>query len=173
MSIAIGTGSPSKILTKVSLTKVLVGGVCSAEDVLSEATSVAATSLVFTVVGRYNVGSGFIVRAQALCETTNVTPRLSLYLFNALPTSELRDNVANTAVLNADIGNYVGRIDFPAMDDLGGDSSALCTPSTYGNLPLAFTCGSSTTSLWGILVTRDIVTPGAADDMTIILQVEV
>ncbi len=160
-------------LNKVSVTKVLIGGAYSAEDVLSEATTNGlGTAWIFTSLVADNGSSGYIVRAQVISETTNVTPRLTMFLFNALPTSELDDNAANTALLHADLANYVGRIDFPALEDIGGDSMALCTPSTYGNLPLAFTCGTASTTLWGVLVTRDIFTQGAGDDMTVILQVE-
>jgi len=159
------------VLKKVSVTKALVGGAYSAEDILSESTT-EGTFWTFSAIARADGASGYIVRAQAICETTNITPRLTLFLFNATPTCAKNDNVANTALLHADLANYVGRIDFPALEDLGGDSMALCTPGTTGNLPLAFTCASGADDLYGVLVTRDAVTPSAGDDMTIILQIE-
>jgi len=174
MSTSITGGSPKLIQTRVSVTKALIGGAYSAEDVLSEATTNGTgTAFVFSGVARFNGGGGTIMRAQVLSETTNVTPRLTMYLFSALPTSELDDNAGNTAVLNADIANFVGQIDFNALADLGGDSSAMATPSTYGNLPLDFKCASGTTSLWGVLVTRDVFTQGTGDDMTAVLFSEV
>tara|TARA_Y100000310_G_scaffold105749_1_gene104270 strand:- start:3332 stop:3610 length:279 start_codon:yes stop_codon:yes gene_type:complete len=86
-------------------------------------------------------GSGRITKAIALFETTALTPGLTLFLFNTAPTSALNDNVANTAVLHADESQFIGRITFPAMADLGtGDSEAIVTPSlATGNLPLDFT----------------------------------
>jgi len=59
------------------------------------------------------------------------------------------------------------------MEDLGGDSESVVTPSTSGNLPLAFTCAAGDTALYGTLVTRDAITgETAGDDMTIRLVVE-
>lgn len=152
----------------VSVTKALVAaGDYAAEDVLSKSVS-AGTCWTFNV----SVGSGYITKAQAICETTALTPRLTLYLFKAVPTSNLNDNAANTALLHADLANYIGKIDFPALEDLGGDSEAVATPSTTGNLPLAFVSGTNM-ELYGVLVTRDAITgESAGDDMTIILTVE-
>lgn len=164
-------GTISGVIKTVSVTKILVGGAYSAEDVLSESIT-DGTKWTFAAIARAVGAGGYITRAHAICETTNLTPRLTLFLFKATPTSMLNDNVANTALLHADIANYIGRIDFPAMEDLGGDSEAICTPSTNGNLPLAFICAAADDALYGILVTRDNVTLGAGDDLTITLTVE-
>ena len=161
------------LLKKVSVTKALIGGAYAIKDVLSEsATNAVGTAWTFTALARSNFRGGYIVRAQAISETTNITPRLTLFLYNVLPTSELDDNAANTALLHADLSKYVGRIDFPAMEDLGGDSMAIATPSTYGNLPMSFITATNTNVLYGILVTRDAFTQGAGDDMTVILECE-
>lgn len=162
------------ILKKVSVTKALTAASAySAEDVLSEsATNTVGTAWIFSGMARSNNKGGYLVRAQAISETTNITPRLTLFLFSALPTCELDDNAGSNAPAHADLANYVGRIDFPAMEDLGGDSLAICTPGGFGNLPLAFTCSLTSTNLWGVLITRDAFTQTAGDDMTIILQAE-
>jgi hypothetical protein len=164
------------ILNKISVTKVLsAASIYDVEDVLSESTS-AGTVWTFTPVDLAASNFGYIVRAQVISQTTNVTPRLTMFLFNAAPTSNFNDHAANTALLHADLANYVGRIDFPAMEDLGGDSMAICTPGTSGNLPLAFagppSSPSSAHSLYGILVARDAFTQGAGKEMTVILQIE-
>lgn len=143
----------------------------AAEDVLSESESAGAI-WTFAAIAELNGASGYVTKAHAICETTNVTPRLTLFLFTATPTGELNDNSANEALTHADLANYVGKIDFPAMEDLGGDSEAVATSSTIGNLPLAFTCASNADDLIGILVTRDIVTITAGNEMTIRLTVE-
>ena len=163
-----------KRLVTISTTKALESAVAySAEDVLSETdTASAGTDWDFDAVGKVNGGTGYIVKAQAICETTAVTPRLTLYLFNTAPTSELDDNAANTALLHADLANYIGKIDFPAMEDLGGDSESVASPSTSGNLPLAFNCASADDALYGILVTRDAFTNTATNDINIKLVVE-
>jgi hypothetical protein len=163
-----------KSLKKVSVTKLLAAAaIYDVEDVLSQsATNGVGTAWIFTDIARADGASGYITRAQVISETTNVTPRLSMLLFSALPTSELDDHAANTALLYADLANYVGRIDFPAMEDLGGCSMAICTPGTVGNLPIAFTCSTTANDLWGILVARDAFTQGAGKGMVVILQAE-
>lgn len=151
---------------------VAAAGDYAAEDVLSDSAS-SGTAWTFDTVARGNGGKGYITKAQVLCETTALTPRLTLYLFNATPTSNLNDNVANTAPSHTDIASYIGRIDFPAMEDLGGDSEAVASPSTYGNLPLAFECASGDDALYGVLVTRDAITgESAGDEFIIRLTVE-
>ena len=163
-----------KRLVTVSVTQVIASASqpYHAEDVLcsSAATGVAWT---FSAIAKVNGGTGYIVKAHAINETTAVTPRLTLFLFNATPTSELRDHVANTALRHADLANYVGKIDFPATEDLGtGDSEAIATPSTTGNLPLAFQCATAADDLIGILVTRDAFTNVATNDIVIRLTAE-
>jgi len=162
-----------KRLKTVSVTKALAAaGDYAAEDVMSENAS-SGTAWTFSAIAKVNAGTGYIVKAQAICETTGLTPELTLYLFNATPTSNLNDNAANTALLHADLASYVGKIDFPAMEDLGGDSEAIATPSTVGNLPLAFECASGADDLYGILVTRDAITgESAGDDMTVRITAE-
>ena len=161
-----------KRLVTITTTKALASAVAyAAEDVLSEHAK-TGTDWDFDTAGKVNGGTGYIVKAQAICETTAVIPRLTLYLFNTAPTSALNDNVANTALLHADLAKYIGKIDFPAMEDLGGDSESIASPSTYGNLPLAFNCASADDALYGILVTRDVFTNTATNDMTIKLVVE-
>ena len=159
---------------EVSVTKALAAAAnYAAEDVLSESAS-AGTAWTFSAVHPDNGGKGKIVKAVILWETTNLTPGIDLYLFSAAPTSNLNDNVANTALLYADEANYVGKIAFPALADLGGVSEAIATPSlATGNLPLHFQCGASANDLFGIAVLRDAVTGEAAgEDMVIKLTVE-
>ncbi len=157
----------------VSVTQALAAaGDYAAEDVMCEN---ATTGVVWTFDGIVfrNGGSGYIVKAHALWETTALTPRLTLYLFNAAPTTELDDNKANAAPAFADLAQYVGKIDFPAMEDLGGMSEAIATPSTYGNLPLGFDCATTDDALYGILVTRDAITgESAGKSLTIRLEAE-
>uniref|UniRef100_A0A6M3IPJ4 Uncharacterized protein n=1 Tax=viral metagenome TaxID=1070528 RepID=A0A6M3IPJ4_9ZZZZ len=163
-----------KRLVTVTTTKALAAaGDYAAGDVLSENAS-TGTDWDFDAVGMKNGGTGYIVRANAICETTALTPELTLFLFNAAPTCETDDNKANTALLHADLANYIGKIDFPAMEDIGtGDSESVATSSTPGNLPLAFNCASADDALYGILVTRDAITgESAGDEMTIKLVVE-
>jgi len=163
-------------IVEVRTTKALeAASAYAANDVLSESdTNGEGTDWDFDAIGRTNGAYGLVISAIAISESESVTPRLTLFLFNAPPTSELDDNAANTAPDAADMAKVVGRIDFPAMDSLGTtDSLAVATPNTpASNLPLPFKCASGDDALYGILVTRDAFTQTATDDMTIILLVE-
>ncbi len=163
-----------KRLVTVSVTKDIqdtASAAYSIEDVLSE-NSTGGTAWTFSAIAKVNGGTGYIVKAHVISETTDLTPRLVLFLFNATPTSELDDHALNTALLHTALANYVGKIDFPAMEALGGDSEAVATPSTYGNLPLAFQCAAAADDLYGILVTRDAFTQAASKDITVRLTAE-
>ncbi len=167
-------GTVSGVLKTVSVTKALAAaGNYDADDVLSESAG-AGTAWTFSAIARANNASGYIVKAIALCQTTSLTPRLTLYLFHTTPTSALNDGAANTAVIWADRANFVGHIDFPAMEDLGtGVSMSVATPSTPGKVPLAFDTAAAADDLFGIVVTRDAITGESAGmNLLIALTVE-
>ncbi len=167
-------GVGGKTITVSTKKTLAAAGDYSAEDVLSEsATNTAGTDWDFVGIAKVLGGGGYITKAIALCSTTALTPRLALYLYNTAPTSELDDNAGNAAVSTTDATSYVGRIDFPAMEDLGGVSEAVVTPATTGNSLLSFNCTSADSNLYGILVTRDAITGEAAGmTMTVILTAE-
>ena len=157
---------------RVSVTKALTAAAAyAAEDVLSESATVG-TVWTFAAVVPANGGKGYIVKAQVISETNAITPLLTLFLFNATPTSVINDNLQNTALLHADLANYVGKIEFPALAELNGDSEAIVTPSTAGELPLRFECASGANDLIGILVTADAFTQVATEDMTVVIVTE-
>ena len=159
--ILIVTGELSKTRTSKLLTATTD---YAAEDVMSDGSAWEFKNVV-AIVG----GGGYIVGARAMCGTTALTPTLTLYLFNATPTSAVTDNAANTALLAADDGKYLGKIDFPVLEDLGGYSESLATPSTYGNLPIPFVLDTNSRSIYGVLVTRLAIT-GEAASMKMILE---
>lgn len=149
------------LATEVSTEKALAAAAdYAAEDVLNNIASVGQGALPWRWehLAQRKGGSGTITKGVALCSTTALIPRLTIYLFRSQPGSTLVDNEANTAVLTADRQKYVGRVDFPAMGDLGGNSEAIATPSTDGNLPLRFKCDLADDGLWGVVVTRDAIT---------------
>jgi len=164
------------ILKTVTTTVALEAAVAyTANDVLSQSdTDTHGTAWTFSSCARSNSRGGTIVTAIAQSESESVTPRLTLFLFNATPAGcELDDNATNTCPDSIDLTGFVGKIDFPAMESLGTtDSVAVATSSTYGNLPLTFTCASDDDDLYGVLVTRDGFTQTATDDMTIKLVIE-
>lgn len=148
-------------------------GAYSVADVISETdTGGAGTPWLFPGVVKFNGANGYIVSARVMSETTALTARLTLYLFTVAPTSELDDNATNTAVLWANRANYITKIDFPALEELGtGSSEAVSTPSTVGNLAKAFTCDSNDNALYGILVTRDAF--DQVDDKSIRIDLDI
>lgn len=181
LSIAAGTtriGTVSGVLKEVRVTKALDAslGAYAANDVVSEedCATTGASAWTFSAVARANGEYGYIVGATIISESENVTPRLTLFLFNAAPTGcNLLDNTANTAPDSEDLAKYVGKIDISALESLGTtDSVATVTPSTVGNLPLAFKCAAAADDLFGVLVTRDVFTQTPTDDLTIVLLVE-
>lgn len=156
MGIAKASSNPD--IKIVSVTKVCEAeGQYHAEDVISETdTASEGTAWTFSAIARQNGGSGYITEARVVSQTTALTPRLTLFLFNATPTSELDDHEPNTAVIWADRTSFQGQIDFPALSDLGtGSSAAVASASTFGNLPLPFACASGCDDLFGVLVTKD------------------
>lgn len=160
---------------EVRQTKALVAtGAYAANDVLSQSPT-AGTVWTFDAVGSENSAYGYITKAEVVSESESVTPRLTVFLFNATPTGcNLNDNVANTAPDNGDLAKNVGHINFPSMESLGTtDSVAVATPNTpNSNLPLAFKCAAADDALYGVLVTRTAFTQSTGDDLTIILHVE-
>ncbi len=158
-------GTVSGVQKTVSVTKALDATTdYTAEDVLSEDEAAGSgTHWTFSAIARANAAAGYITKAHVIWETTALTPRLTLYLFDTASTGcELDDNAANTSPLYGEIATYVGSIDFPALSDVGGVSEAVATPSTTGNLPLAFKCAAAADDLFGVMVTRDAITGEAA-----------
>ncbi|MCK9597421.1 MAG: hypothetical protein M0R06_00195 [Sphaerochaeta sp.] len=127
----------------------------AAEDVLSESIS-TGTPFVFRNVVDEAGGSGEIVKAQLFIAITALTPRITLYLSSTLPTCNMNDNAANTGPRVNEWPGWQGQIDFLACEDLGGGSTSVVTPGTYGNLALPFKCAGK--DLYGWVVTRDAIT---------------
>ncbi len=157
------------LIKTVAVTKVVAAADnYSAEDVISESAT-TGTAWIFRGMG----GSGYIVKVQVIVQTTAQAHRLVLYLFDTLPTSELSDRVANTALLHVDLANYIGPIELSALRDYGGDSETIAVPSTVGNVPLAFATKTPEDAIWGILVTPDAFTgENVGDEYTVILTVD-
>ena len=133
----------------------------TANDVICDSTA-TGTTIAFTAIARENGGTGFITNANIILGTSGITPRLTMFLFNAVPVGgTLVDNAANLHVQGTDEAKYMGKIDWIALESINsGNSQSIATPSTYGNLPLSFQCASGADDLYGVLVTRDTVTAG-------------
>ena len=146
-----------------------------ANDVIGASTAASGTTTAFAAVARENGGSGYITEARISVGTSILTPRLTMLLFNATPVGGTTgDNTPNTMVAGTDLGSYQGQIDWPALDNIGtgGESMAIATPSTIGNLPLGFVCASGADDLYGVIVTRDGVTAGTNVTTRVDLTIE-
>jgi len=153
---------------------IAAAGDYAAQDVISESATVG-TAWSFAEIFRRNNSGGYLIKAQAIWQTTALSPRLTIYLFNVTPpTCALNDNAANSAPHNMDKASYVGRIDFPALEDLGtGISVAVATPNTASNLPMWIDSASGADDLYGVVVTRDAITAEVAtDELSIELTLE-
>ena len=150
-------------------------GAYAAHDVVGNEDCCSTTATYWTFAGMANAvgGYGVIDFSTIFSETPNIAPRLTLLLFNAAPTGELRDNWPNTNPLPADRSKYVGRIEHPALnkESAAVASTAEASPSTTGNLPLRYKCATASTTLYGVLITEDIFTQVATNDIEIALQI--
>ena len=127
----------------------------------------------FAGMAAVNGGYGVIDFATLFLETENVDPRIDLILFNAVPTGVLTDNLANTNPGKEDIASWVGNLALVATNKEAAlvASTSQAGPSTIGGCPLYYKCAAGSTTLYGVTVTRSIVTLTANDDCAIALQV--
>lgn len=162
-------------IVPIKVTKALAAAVdYEANDVMSESATVGTAWNFPNVVGK-NGASGKIVAAAINAETSALASAITLYLFKATPTSNLDDGVINTAPLEADLLKYVGKIDFPTLENLGttGTANAFVSEADGSNLKLPFKCAAADVDLYGITVIRD-AEAGEVDDenLTITLTIE-
>lgn len=151
-------------------------GAYAVNDVVND-TDCCTTATCWTLEDAARVvgGGGYIVGAIAVSESENVTPALTVFLFNAVPTAGgdtgLTDNSANVSPDSGDLDKFIGKVDFNAMESLGTtDSHANISPSTP--LPIPFKCIDGSKDLSFIVVTRTIFTQTATDELTFIFEIE-
>ncbi len=179
-SIAAGNnriGTVSGVLKEVRVSQVIDAslGAYAAGDVVGADDCCTTLAITWNFdVARAVGGYGYIVGATLISETVNQAVQYDLLLFNATPAGELRDNAANTNPLPADRSKYIGCISFPTSVAKGATVATYtqASPSTYGNLPIAFKCGAAVTSIYGVLVTNTAYTQVATEDIEIALLVE-
>jgi hypothetical protein len=142
------------------------------EDVISEDAS-TGTSWVFAGVVPANWAGGTITKAVVQCDDTAVVAVLSMYLFNVVPTGVLNDNLGNTnPVYATESDNYQGRLDWAALEDLGGASEAVLAAADT-KVPLPFVCAEDANDLYGVLVVRSAAhTPTSAQKFRVTLTIE-
>lgn len=141
----------------------------AANDAVANSTS-APAALSFPAIARIEGGSGYLVGAEVSHEKAAVTPRLRLHLFNTAPTP-YNDNAAlamTYAVVAA--ASYLGFIDFDAMTTLAGTDYSKAQNAT---VRLPFVCAAGNKTLYALLQTLDIFTPGNAKGLTVKLTADV
>jgi len=127
------------------------------EDVLSESAS-AGTAWNFDEISSLDGGVVYLEKAVITIETTDIIAALTLHLFNITPTGETNDRVANDNPNAADKEEYQGAIEWPAMDNNGGISTAVVVFDPP--MPLGLAKGDD--SIFGVLVTNTAFTNEAA-----------
>jgi hypothetical protein len=133
----------------------------AANDVISNSAA-AGVVITFSNVVAAPGGSGTIESAIVLCQSTQVTHNMRLYLFNsATLTAQLNDNAANTAIAHADYSKSLKYLDFPNLSTKGGDTDSVITPGS-GNTPLHFVCAEGSRNIYGILVPLAAITAEVA-----------
>lgn len=140
----------------------------TALDTVADSTS-AATVITFTNMARANGGSGYITKALLKTDQSTNVASFRLHLYNAAPGTLINDNAAFTD-LWVDNAAYIGYIDFDPCSTETASSTA--AKSLNNSIRLAFVCGGSTTSLFGVLQTRTAFTPASAQNFLIKLTAE-
>lgn len=148
----------------------------SANDVLGndDCCSTDATYWTFNNMANSNGGYGVIDYATIFSESEDIEPRLTMMLFNAPPTGELRSNWPNTNPLPTDRTKYVGEVAWAALDKVSSSvaSVQVASSSTVGKLPLFYKCAAGSTTLYGILKTLDDFTQTDTDDIEVSFQIK-
>lgn len=126
----------------------------SANQAIADSTS-SPNPLTFTSVARANAMGGIILDATLVIDEKNATAaEFHLWLFNASPTAT--NDGSAFAPSTSDSNKCFGPIIFTPANMSDGSNSRLYRAV---NLPLVFTCGASTTSIYGLLTTRTGFTP--------------
>ena len=162
-------------LTRIRVAKDLAANANAhaAGDVLSETdTAGAGTPWVFKNAAKVSGGSGYIVQADVNIEPELQTHRIALQVYTKYPTCELDDNAAVNSPNPVDASSFVGEILLPALGSRGANSFAVATPSTTGNLPLAFKCATGSRDLYIVAIAVDATTHTATEEMAVTLLIE-
>lgn len=140
-------------------------------DTVSNSVS-SPSVLTFSNIARTNGGSGYIVKARLMTDQPTCTAQFRLHLYMCPPSAQADNGQFNLAWAND--GIRLGYIDFPALFTEGTGSTAataIVTPGN-GNLPLAFNCTGTVSSIYGILETLSVFTPISAQNFYLKLSAD-
>lgn len=116
----------------------------SALDVFSNHAT-TGTHWVFANPGRNEGGAGIIRHATIIANAPAMVAKVRLWLFNAAPTTTVKNDNVAFDLKAADRAKVIGYFDFPALVDVGDVAYA---QNSAINLPFKLADGS--TSLYGI-----------------------
>ncbi|KKM80020.1 hypothetical protein LCGC14_1344130, partial [marine sediment metagenome] len=149
------------------------GNAHAAGDILSNSdTDTAGLPWIFRDAARIAGGSGHIVQAAADTQVESQTYSIALQVYTKYPTCELDDNAAAASPNPADGPYFVDEIVIPQMSSRGDNSYAVATPSTAGNLPLAFVCENGSRDLYVVAIAVDSTSHTATEWLDLTLYIE-
>jgi hypothetical protein len=143
----------------------------AANDIVSNSTS-AGTALLLSNAVRINAGTGYIVSARVITNTTGITPRFRLHFGKtaAGAASVMNDNAAaaNAYTLLSN-SNYLGYMDLAALQSQGGTSVSFVDDNTQ-RIPISGAAGSK--DIYCVVETLDAFAPVSGQKITIQIAIE-
>ncbi len=160
---------PTIVNRSISKQIVASGSVHAAGDVLNDATG-----------GQWRIrdaakkkgGSGYIMKAQAHTEVEAQDFRIALQVFTSPVTSTMVDNAPAVSPNPADEPFFEDEILLDPLQARGDGSYAVATPSTVGNVPIAFTCEPGSRDLYIKPIAVDATTFTAGEKLTLKFKIE-
>lgn len=133
-------------------------------QVVAESTS-AATVWTFSSCVRSNGSTGTILGVLLTDSSKqSTTPQFNLWLFNSSPT--VQNDAAAFAPSSSDLANLVTVVNLSSWTAANANGILIASEM---NRP--FKCGSSSTTLYGVLVAANAYTPTSAEVFNITLQI--
>ncbi len=136
-------------------------------DSVNSSTS-APTYISFANISRVASGSGYITKAKIVTDQVACVAQMRLWLFSTNVTPFKSNDNAAFLIKYADKDICLGYIDFPAMATEGASD---CAQAFDASLRLAFTADANST-IYGLLETKTVFTPGAQQNFYITLTAE-
>lgn len=129
------------------------------------------TVMTFASIAQANGGGGKIVNAVMTNRDTD-SPVLELWLFRVSPTMVNADSgTFDLTDANLEAAEFVGVIDFVQWYNTAAGQASVGQHrgEGLGASPIEYICGSSSTSLFGIMCSRSAFTQGGASDVILAL----
>ena len=160
---------PTMVSRSITKNIVASGSAHDAGDVLND---VAGGQWLIKNAVSENGGSGYITKAQVHTEVEAQSERIAIQVFTKPVTSTMADDAAAVSPNPTDEPYFEDEIAMPALSARGDGSYSVATPSTVGNIPIAFTCEPNSRDLFLKPITVDATTHTAGERMTIKIKIE-